>query len=78
MMLDGGTNKPNRALRLGHETVTTIDGDLAVAVNVVVGEPNPGTRHANMTSTRGHASEAANIPQSTRKKQESSECRGNP
>ena len=51
-MLDGGTNEPNRTLRLGHETVTTVDGDLAVAVKVVVGGPDPGALRIRHVNTR--------------------------
>ena len=75
-MLDGGTNEPNRTLRLGHETVTTVDGDLAVAVDVVIGKPNPGALDAMLI--RGQAREATDIPQSMRRKRESNGCRGSP
>ena len=74
VVLDGSADEPDGTLRLGQETVTTVDGDLTVAVNVVISKPNPGALDAKLI--RGSAREATNIPQSMRRKRESSVCRG--
>ena len=53
-----GPNHPYWTLRLGHETVATVEGDLAVAVKVVVGGPDPGAlriRHVNTRHAYGES-----------------------
>ena len=46
VVLNGGTDEPNGTLGLGHETVAAVEGDLAVAIKIVVGGPDPGTLRA--------------------------------
>ena len=52
VVLDSGTNEPYWTLGLRQETVATVEGDLAVAVKVVVGGPDPGALRIRHVNTR--------------------------